>query len=413
LPVPPKFLMASCSDDKSMRVWDPWTGGAALRQIGGCIDHALNVVSKVGHEGKVLCLTHLPVHGMIATGGADKVIIMWKLPEGYCGSSGAGGGKAKRGRGGSSSGSGSGGGAGGGGKQKKTPLFDYPLAQHLPEEDRPISVADSKPAHLPRGHVNTLAKHEFESACFVAKLEGHRDWVRCIVAVPNHGCADMRNPHRREYMASGSDDKSVFLWDFSSTPPERVRKLRQHTDAISCLAVLPPTREYIPVPPKILGGDPTHVGEFSFIYRYISRESCSQFDSLPLTSLTIEAPFKPGCRQLLLASGAHDGSVRVWDLLSGKHIRDYRVGIGGISRAWVMTLAVYPTRLKGETLIVSGHEDKTIRMWSLENPWSSDRPNGEAVRTIPNQHSEVDTLTMLPGGLIATGSADGTLRIIA
>ena len=29
-----------------------------------------------------------------------------------------------------------------------------------------------------------------------------------------------------------------------------------------------------------------HEGECSFIYRYISRESCSQFDSLPLTSLT-------------------------------------------------------------------------------------------------------------------------------
>ena len=28
-------------------------------------------------------------------------------------------------------------------------------------------------------------------------------------------------------------------------------------------------------------------GEYSFIYRYIPRESCSQFDSLPLTYLTI------------------------------------------------------------------------------------------------------------------------------
>jgi hypothetical protein len=32
------------------------------------------------------------------------------------------------------------------------------------------------------------------------------------------------------------------------------------------------------------------IGEFSFIYRYIARESCSQFGSLPLTYLTIEAP---------------------------------------------------------------------------------------------------------------------------
>jgi hypothetical protein len=36
---------------------------------------------------------------------------------------------------------------------------------------------------------------------------------------------------------------------------------------------------------KAARGDAKH-GELSFIYRYILRESCSQFDSLPLTSLT-------------------------------------------------------------------------------------------------------------------------------
>ena len=34
----------------------------------------------------------------------------------------------------------------------------------------------------------------------------------------------------------------------------------------------------------------TLVGECSFIHRYMLRESCSQFDSLPLTYLTIAAP---------------------------------------------------------------------------------------------------------------------------
>jgi hypothetical protein len=33
-------------------------------------------------------------------------------------------------------------------------------------------------------------------------------------------------------------------------------------------------------------------GECSFMYRYILRESCSQFDSLPLTSLTNCRPFE-------------------------------------------------------------------------------------------------------------------------
>ena len=37
----------------------------------------------------------------------------------------------------------------------------------------------------------------------------------------------------------------------------------------------------------LTGGATGGVGTFSFMYRYILRESCSQFDLLPLTSLTI------------------------------------------------------------------------------------------------------------------------------
>jgi hypothetical protein len=43
-------------------------------------------------------------------------------------------------------------------------------------------------------------------------------------------------------------------------------------------------------------------GECSFIYRYISRESCSQFDSLPLTSLTIALDRRARARRRGLAS---------------------------------------------------------------------------------------------------------------
>jgi hypothetical protein len=46
-------------------------------------------------------------------------------------------------------------------------------------------------------------------------------------------------------------------------------------------------------------------GECSFVYRYISRESCSQFDSLPLTSLTISGAFVGKYNEGLLAMDAH------------------------------------------------------------------------------------------------------------
>ena len=339
----PKFMMASCSNDKSARVWDPWTGGDSLRQIGGCVEvepssslpPALQQQqekaeeaqgSTVGHDGKVLCITHLPLHGYIATGGSDKVIMLWRLPARY---------------------------------------------------------TERVPAALPD------AADDFEQARFVGKLEGHRDWVRCIVAVPNPGCSDS-SPHRREYMASGSDDKSIFLWDFSTTPPERVRKLRQHTDAISCLAMIPPRMNHRRI---------MHPADAEYVLPFAHDGASPQ--------------------QLLLVSGSHDGAVRVWDLCTtqvegGTSIRDYRIGVGGISRTWVLSLAVYPARVNGETLIISGHQDKTLRVWSLENSdVTLSRYTPGLVRTLGGQPCEVDSLAILPGGLIATGSAGGTLRIIA
>ena len=57
------------------------------------------------------------------------------------------------------------------------------------------------------------------------------------------------------------------------------------------------TREYAKHPNVLrllVGAVPEGEGEFSFIYRYILRESCSQFDSLPLTSLTISGAVPEG-----------------------------------------------------------------------------------------------------------------------
>ena len=56
-------------------------------------------------------------------------------------------------------------------------------------------------------------------------------------------------------------------------------------------------------------------GECSFMYRYIVRESCSQFDSLPLTSLTIKSALMtstlhPRWRRSLNHRGGHGSTPR-------------------------------------------------------------------------------------------------------
>ena len=377
LPSAPKFLMASCGNDKSLRVWDPWVGGRALRKIGGEIDGLTKTQSKIGHTDKVLCITHLPVHGYIATGGADKVIKLWRLPSGYSENTSDDECIHHREWGYNATASDT---------TSSISVYDNVWSQLNMSSLTGLQLA---PSSQKRPKTDVEQKHEFERACFVEMLEGHRDCVRCIVAVPNHGCSD-QSPHNREYMASGADDKSIFLWDFSSSPPTRVRKLRQHTGEISCLAMLPPPLDRIPVPSS---------GQLTGESVRLSGEHLLGVGS-----------------QLLLASGSYDGSVRVWDLHTGESVRDFRVGVGGVSRAWVTSLAVYPKRIHGETLIISGYQ-RAIRIWSLENvdATTSRCTAPGLVRTLtePQCSIEVEALAMLPGGLIAIGGADGKLRVIA
>jgi hypothetical protein len=79
---------------------------------------------------------------------------------------------------------------------------------------------------------------------------------------------------------------------------------------------------------------PTANGELSFMYRYISRESCSQFDSLPLTSLTISGGERDAVVPFLaVAPGAK--SEFDWVFSATSHSRGSSpAGAATLPRAW-------------------------------------------------------------------------------
>ena len=91
---------------------------------------------------------------------------------------------------------------------------------------------------------------------------------------------------------------SLLLTKAAAVSRSRLRRRRQPCTRIpfSRRHPLPPRRPTHPSA-RAVRSVRHHAGELSFIYRYILRESCSQFDSLPLTSLTkLYRPRAAPCR---------------------------------------------------------------------------------------------------------------------
>lgn len=106
--------------------------------------------------------------------------------------------------------------------------------------------------------------------------------------------------------------------------------------------------------------------------------------------------------QLLLASGSSDGTVRLWDPLAGALLGDPMVG--HVDRVLTVALGGGPD---GSVMLASGSDDGTVRIWAPQAGRALDSPVG---------HDDWVTSVALGVGplgraLVASGSADRTVRV--
>jgi uncharacterized protein with WD repeat len=96
-----------------------------------------------------------------------------------------------------------------------------------------------------------------------------------------------------------------------------------------------------------------------------------------------------------LASGSYDKTIRLWDVASGKSLREFK----GHNRA-VLSVAFSPD---GKTL-ASGSSDKTIRLWDVAS--------GQSLREFTGHSDYVRSVAFSPDGkTLASGSDDKTIRL--
>jgi cytochrome c len=198
-----------------------------------------------------------------------------------------------------------------------------------------------------------------------AQLMGHGGPVRAI-AVSADG----------ETILSGSFDTAAIVWSLATESAEQV--LRFHSDAVNAVAFLKDGR-------MVTAGADGRIAIWT-----TGRQGPDQVlegHRAPVVALAVSPDGS------MLASASWDQTVRLWSLADGTQrvLEGHSQNVNGVAFT-----------LDGKSVVSVGY-DLTLRIWRL--------PEGAPeIVTLP---SPLNAVAVMPDGEIATGAADGKLRMFS
>lgn len=212
--------------------------------------------------------------------------------------------------------------------------------------------------------------------------EGHTDWIRTLAFSPNS-----------RFLASGSEDKTVRLWDLSKG--HEVSSPGRHVDWINTLSFSPNSH-------LLASGSIDGQIKLWDVQKVFTRVVNGEVLKISMDrEISIIGRHENGIRALgfssdnrLLASGGEDGTIQLWDVSSNFPISTLTGHTG-----WVYTLMF----LCNDRILASGGgKDNTIRLWNTAT--------SEELAVIRGHTAPVRTLAFLSDSrILASGGNDGTI----
>ncbi|KAF8533431.1 WD40-repeat-containing domain protein [Trichophaea hybrida] len=353
---PDSKLLASASDDTTIRLWDPSTGASR-----GTLE---------GHSGWVRAVAFSPNGQLLASASFDHTVRLWDPSTGASCGTLEGHSDSVRAVAFSPD-----------SQLLASASFDHTLRLWDPSTGasrgtlkghsgsvRAMAFSPDSQILASASDDNTVGLWDSSTGASRGTLEGHSDWVQALAFSPDS-----------QFLASASVDNTVRLWD-PSTGASR-GTLEGHSDWVQAVAFSPDSQILASASSDntVRLWDPS-TGALCATLKGHSR-------SVYAVAFSLESP--------LLASASSDNTIRLWDPSTG-------VSPGTLEghSDWVYAVAFSPD----SQLLASASFDDTIRLW--------DPSTGASRGTFEGHSGFVNAMEFSPDSqLLVSASDDNTVRL--